>query len=137
MKLLKTLAMSIMLAATFVACKKDSDSTPTPPSPSSTGIEGKYTGKYGFEGEGLVDDFILNIKVGGVFQEIGTHSGAPTGQGTWKLNGNKLTANYKMLFSPFNEYSVSLTFDPATKKLTGTWGFDKSATDGGPMEVKK
>ena len=136
MKLLKTFAIALMLGTAFMACKKDSDSTSTPP-PSSTGIEGKYTGQYGFEDEGLTDPFIINIKAGGVFQEIGTHSGAPTGQGTWQLNGNKLTANYKMLFSPFNEYSVALTYDPATKKLKGTWGFDKSATDGGPVEVKK
>lgn len=136
MKLLKTFAVALMLGTVFVACKKDSDSTPTPP-PSSTGIEGKYTGQYGFDDEGLTDPFIINIKAGGVFQEIGVHSGAPTGQGTWQLNGNKLTANYKMLFSPYNEYSVALTYDATTKKLTGTWGFDKSATDGGPVDVKK
>ncbi len=137
MKLLKNFAIALMLGTAFVACKKDSDSTSAPPSSSSTGIEGKYSGQYGFEGEGLTDPFIINIKTGGVFQEIGTHSGAPTGQGTWQLNGNKLTANYKMLFSPYNEYSVALTYDAATKKLTGTWGFDKSATDGGPVDVKK
>jgi hypothetical protein len=135
MKFLKTIAFVLMLGTAFMACKKDSESTPNP-TPSNA-IEGKYTGLYGFDDEGLVDPFILNIKPGGVFQEIGVHSGAPTGQGTWHLNGNKLTANYKMLFAPYNEYSVSLTFDATGKKLTGTWGFDKSTTDGGPLEVKK
>lgn len=134
MKFFKVLAFVVMLGTAFMACKKDSDSTPAP---APSGIEGKYTGKYGFEGDGLTDPFILNIKAGGIFQEIGTNSGAPTGQGTWQLNGNKFTANYKMLFAPYNEYSVSLTYDAANKKLTGTWGFDKSTTDGGPLEVKR
>jgi len=137
MKFLKTIAFVLMLGTAFMACKKDSESTPTPTPTPSNGIEGKYTGQYGFEGDGLTDPFILNIKSGGVFQEIGVHSGAPTGQGTWQLNGNKFTANYKMLFAPYNEYSVALTYDAANKKLIGTWGFDKSTTDGGPLEVKK
>jgi len=134
MKLLKIFSIALLLGTTFMACKKDSHSTT--PAPSNS-IEGKYTGKYGFEDEGLVDPFILVIKPGAVFQEIGVHSGAPTGQGTWQLNGSKFTANYKMLFSPYNEYSVALTYDAANKKLKGTWGFDKSTTDGGPLEVTK
>ena len=136
MKILKILAIVLLLGSAFTACKKDHDKPSTPP-PASSGIEGKYTGTYAFEGDTEIDPFILNIKSGGVFQEIGVHSGAPTGQGTWQLNGNKFTANYKMLFSPFSEYSVALTYDAAAKKLKGTWGFDKSVTDGGPMEVKK
>ena len=135
MKILKSVVIASLLVTSFIACKKDNDH-PTPP-PASNGIEGKYTGTYGFDDETPTDAFIINVKPGGIFQEIGSHSGAPTGQGTWQLNGNKLTANYKMLFSPFNEYSVSLVYDAAAKKLVGTWGFDKSATDGGKVDVKK
>jgi hypothetical protein len=134
MKILKTLAIAVMLGTAIVSCSKDSD---TKTETQNTSIEGKYVGKYGFDNETPNEDFILNIKPGGVFQEIGTHSGNPTGQGTWQLNGNKLTATYKMLFSPFNEYKVSLTYDATAKKLSGTWGFDGSYTDGGKMEVKK
>lgn len=134
MKIFKTLVLAIMLGATFVSCSKDDDSATQT---QNTGIEGKYVGKYGFDSETPSEDFILNIKSGGVFQEIGTNSGNPTGQGTWQLNGNKLTADYKMLFAPYNEYRVSLTYDATSKKLTGTWGFDGSYTDGGKMEVKK
>lgn len=135
MKSLKSIVIVWLLVSTFLACKKDHDKPVVPPA--TSGIEGKYTGTYGFDNETPVDAFILNIKAGGVFQEIGVHSGAPTGQGTWQLSGNKLTANYKMLFSPFNEYSVSLNYDANAKRLTGTWGFDKSISDGGTMDVKK
>ena len=135
MKILRNFGIALMLGMALIACKKDAHtSTPTG---SSNSIEGKYTGQYGFEGDGFTDPFILVVKPSGVFQEIGPSSGAVTGQGTWQLSGNKLTANYKMVFSPFNEYSVSLTYDEAHKKLSGTWGFDKSATDGGPLEVAK
>jgi hypothetical protein len=134
MKIFKNLAVALLLGSALVACHKDSDSTPAP---KASGIEGKYVGKYGFDSETPNEDFIINVKAGGVFQEIGSHSGAPTGQGTWQLNGNKLTANYKMLFSPYNEYSVSLNYDASAKKLIGTWGFDGSATDGGKVDVTK
>lgn len=134
MKIFKTLVIALFLGSAVVSCSKDSD---TKTETQSSGIEGKYVGKYGFDNEIPNEDFILNIKPGGVFQEIGTSSGNPTGQGTWQLNGNNLTADYKMLFSPYNEYRISLSFDATTKKLTGTWGFDGSYTDGGKMEVKK
>jgi hypothetical protein len=42
-----------------------------------------------------------------------------------------------MLFSPFNKYSVSGTYDPATKKMTGTWGYDNNPSDGGKMDMAK
>ena len=136
MKIFKTMAVALLLSSVFVACSKDSDTTSNEV-PKNTGIEGKYVGKHGFDNETPNEDFILNIKAGGVFQEIGTSSGNPTGQGTWHLTGNKLTAEYKMLFSPYNEYRVSLIYDATAKKLAGTWGFDGSYTDGGKMDVKK
>ncbi|HET6768710.1 MAG TPA: hypothetical protein VFH08_14960, partial [Chitinophagaceae bacterium] len=82
-------------------------------------------------------DFKFKVSPGGIFQEISTSTGNVKGQGTWTLNGNTLTATYTMLFSPFNKYSVSGTYDPATKKITGTWGYDNNPSDGGKMEMAK
>jgi hypothetical protein len=130
MKLIRSAALLLLLTVSFVACKKDSE-------PKSAGsFEGTWKGKFGFgndEPEGFIG---FNIKSGGLFQEIGASSGNPIGEGTWTMAGTTLKATYKMLFSPFNEYSVSINVDQAGL-MTGTWGYDKSATDGGKVKLNK
>ena len=140
MQLVKTNAtkflrlMTIMLFAglTFVSCNKDNDVKPPVLS-----VEGFYAGKYGFGNDTPDTEQKYNIKAGGVFQEIGVNSGNVVGEGVWQMNGNTLTATYTIVWSPYNKYSVSATFDPATGKLTGTWGSDNNATDGGKIEMTK
>ena len=132
MKKVKMALIALLFATGFVACNKDSndDVVPAP-------VEGTYVGKYGFGTDNPDLDYKFKVSPGGVFQEISITSGNATGQGTWSVNGNTLTATYTMLFSPFNKYSVSGTYDPATQKMTGTWGYDTSATDGGKMDMAK
>ncbi|HET9053169.1 MAG TPA: hypothetical protein VFM90_03295, partial [Cyclobacteriaceae bacterium] len=70
---LKVLAMRfvqfsimIMLAsATLLACKKDKA-----PSASNAAIEGKWSGKYGFDTETPTIFYGFNIKPGGVLEEF-------------------------------------------------------------------
>jgi hypothetical protein len=131
MKVLTIAIITLVVSTAFLACKKDSSK------PSTPAVAGIYDGKYGFDTETPDNDYTLNIRADGVIQEIGQSSGNPTGQGTWQLNGNTLTATYKMLFSPYNQYSVIATFDAATGKLTGTWGYDNSGTDGGKIDMKR
>jgi hypothetical protein len=132
MKKVKLALIALVIATGFVACNKDSDDKVI-----SSPVEGTYAGKYGFGTDAPDLDFKFKVSPGGIFQEIGASSGNATGQGTWTLNGNTLSATYTMLFSPFNKYSVSGTYDPATKKLTGTWGYDNNPSDGGKMEMAK
>ncbi len=132
MKVLKIAIIALAVSTGFLACKKDS-ATPLP----TQAVAGRYDGKFGFDNETPDNDYTLNIKSDGVIQEIGQSSGNPTGQGTWKLNGNTLSATYKMLFAPYNQYSLVATFDAKTGKLTGTWGYDNSATDGGKLDMTK
>ena len=131
-RFLKIMTIMLLAGITFVSCNKDNDDVEKP-----TTAEGLYSGKYGFGNDVPDNDYKLNFKAGGVLQEIGISSGSVTGQGTWQMNGNTITGKYTMLFSPFNVYSVSGTFDAATKKITGTWGYDNSATDGGKMEMTR
>lgn len=131
-RFLKFMAIMLLSGVTFVSCNKDDDNVEKPAT-----AEGLYSGKYGFGNDVPDNDYKLNFKAGGVLQEIGISSGSVTGQGTWQMNGNTITGKYTMLFSPFNVYSVSGTFDAATKKITGTWGYDNSATDGGKMEMTR
>ncbi|HET6722304.1 MAG TPA: hypothetical protein VFH07_06115 [Chitinophagaceae bacterium] len=132
MKKEKMALIALVIATGFVACNKDSDDEVI-----ISPVEGTYTGKYGFGTDAPDLDFKFKVSPGGMFQEIGGSSGDVTGQGTWTLNGNTLSATYTMLFSPFNKYSVSGTYDPATKKMNGTWGYDNNPSDGGKIEMAK
>ena len=96
-----------------------------------------YSGKFGYDNDVPDQNFKFAVKPNGIFQELSVNSGNPTGQGTYTLNGNNLKANYKMLFSPYSEYSVNGTFNPSTGKMTGTWGYDKNASDGGKIDMSK
>ena len=131
-KFLRLMTIVLFAGITFVSCKKDNDVKPA-----ALPVEGQYSGKYGFGDDEPGDDQKYNIKAGGVFQEIGVNSGAVVGQGTWKMNGNTLTATYAIVWSPFSTYSISATFDPATGKLTGTWGYDNNSSDGGKIDMTK
>ncbi len=131
-KFLRVVTIMLLATFTFVSCKKDNDVKPA-----ASSVEGMYSGKSGFGNDVPSEDQKYNIKAGGVFQEIGTNSGAVIGQGTWQMNGNTLTATYSIVWSPFSTYSVSATFDPATGKLTGTWGYDNNSSDGGKIDMNK
>jgi hypothetical protein len=135
MKILKSLSVLLLVSTVFVACKKDNDEV-APPPPSTSGFVGKWVGKYGFDAEDPAYFFSLNIKTGGVIQELNT-SGVAKGQGTYTIEGNTLKGTYKMLFSPFNEYSVSGVLNASTGKFEGSWGYDKNGTDGGKMSLSK
>ena len=132
MKVLKAAIVALLFSTTFLACKKDSSSPSSSPS-----VAGKYVGTYGFDDETPNLFYSLNIRADGVIQEIGESSGVPTGEGTWQLNGNTLTATYTMLFEPYNKYSIVAIFDEGKGTLTGTWGYDNNGTDGGKMAMSK
>jgi hypothetical protein len=131
-KFLRLVTIMLLATFTFVSCKKDNDVKPV-----AFSVEGMYSGKSGFGNDLPSEDQKYNIKAGGVFQEIGTNSGSVVGQGTWQMNGNTLTATYSIVWSPFSTYSISASFDPVTGKLTGTWGYDNNASDGGKIDMTR
>lgn len=133
MRILKLALAAVLLTATFAACKKDHDKA----SQSNPAMQGVYVGKYGFGADAPDEDFKFAIKANGVFQELSVHNGNPTGQGTYSINGNIITATYNMLFAPFNKYSVTGTFNSATGKIVGTWGYDNNPSDGGKIDMAK
>lgn len=131
MRILKTLIIAMLAATALVACNKEKSDPP------AYEVTGKFGGLYGFDNDAPDTEMKIEIKPGGVFQEIGVNSGAVTGEGTWQLNGNTITATYTMVFIPFNKYSISATFDPATGQLVGTWGYDDNPSDGGKLALQK
>ena len=129
--LIKYSAVVMLAAITFASCKKD-DVKPVPAS-----IEGQYSGKYGFGNDAPDTEYKLYFKPGGILEEIGVNSGMVMGQGTWQVNGNMVTGKYTIVYPPNSKYSISAEFNPATNKLTGTWGYDDNATDGGKFELTR
>jgi hypothetical protein len=129
MKLLTNTIIALLISATFFACKKDASPAP------SASVEGLFMGKYGFGNDVPDAKYTLRLKAGGIIQEIGQSSGNPTGQGTYVLNGNKLTADYKMLFAPYNDYFIVATYDAAAGTISGTWAYTKGGSDGGKFTV--
>lgn len=123
----------LMTGLSFVSCSKNNDDNP----PAQVSAEGLYSGKFGYGNDVPDQAYKLNFKAGGILQEIGINSGAITGQGTWQMNGNTITGTYTMAFAPYSVYSVSGTFDEATGKITGTWGYDNSSTDGGKIDLTR
>jgi hypothetical protein len=134
MKLLN-FAIIALLTTTFIACNKD-ESNPAP-APSNNNVEGVFIGKYGFDNETPDKNWTLKFTGNGTVQEIGQSSGNATGQGTYTLSGNHLSASYTMLFAPYNDYYIDATYDAANKTITGTWGYTPGGTDGGKFSLKK
>ena len=131
MKFLKFAIIALLLPTVFLACKKESATTEPGP------VEGTFIGKYGFGNEVPDKNYSLNLKGNGTIQELGQSSGNPTGEGTWKLNGNNFTASYKMLNAPFSDYFIVAVFNPASGTLSGTWGYETGGSDGGKFTVIK
>ena len=130
MKMLKSLTLIVLFLPLVFACSKSNDA----PSPAES-MHGKWIGTYGFDNENPTHYFSLNIKPGGIFQEL-NGSGVAKGQGSWILQGNVIKANWKMLFAPYNEYSASISLN-ASGQIIGTWGYDKDPSDGGKVLMSK
>lgn len=105
--------------------------------PDNVAVRGSYSGHYGFGDEDLDSTIKCKIKEGGIFQEIGTHSGNVVGQGTWSMEGDILTAHYTTTFAPYNKYSMRLIFNINNGNLKGTWGGEFDETDGGKVDMYK
>ena len=134
MNRIKRLAFVVLLASAFTACKKEKDALSS--NPEAQKYLGKWVGNYGFDNDVPGYFFSLNINSNGSIQELKSN-GDPKGEGTWKMDGATLKGTYKMLFSPYNEYSVEATINSSTGKLEGTWGYDGDGTDGGKILLSK
>lgn len=134
MKFLKFSVLTLLTSIVLFSCSKNSDDvTPNNPAP---GIQGDWIGKYSFGNETPSVYFRFSIQAGGKIDELNA-SGASKGGGTWELNGTSFTAHYQWK-EPLNTiYTVAATYNEATHKLSGTWGYGNSAINGGLWEQTK
>lgn len=112
MKHLKGIAMTLLLTATLVACKKDSEPAPFT-------IIGSWVGKIGQSSNEPSGYYELNIKSNGTIERISTN-GEVSATGTWTLEGEVFTAVYTYPGSG-GTVNVDGTVDKAKNKLFGYW----------------
>ena len=128
MKFLKFAVAALLFPMFLLSCSKDND-TASP-------VEGKWQGLYGNDGGVPSYLYRLNVRHGGVIEELNS-AGMVKGSGSWNFSGNTFTAHYQWK-APLNTvFTIKATYDPSTNKLTGTWGFDDDATDGGTWNAGK
>jgi len=132
MKIAKLFLAGCLVVTTLFSCSKDNEEPPAP----VTGVAGKWVGTYGFGNETPHVFYSLNIKTNGVIEEL-NKSGNSKGDGSWNLNGSVFTAQYQWKAPMNSKYSIKATYNGANGKLSGTWGYDNSATDGGLWEAEK
>lgn len=125
MKSLKIIFLYIIGVSLFTSCEKDKDTANIPPS----AVQGTYKGKYGTGNNSPSSFYSLNIKSNGVLEELSS-GGAVLGVGSWTISGNTFKGTYLTVL-PAAGYSVKATLDLATNRLTGTWGYGSSDSDGG------
>lgn len=131
MKHLQFIFLLVLSIGSLVACKKDKEDINIPASM----VEGQYEGKYGTGNNNPSSFYSFNIKANGVLEEV-SNTGNVVGTGTWTISGETFKGKYLTTF-PAASYSVKATFDVATDKLTGTWGYGDSETDGGKWFMDK
>jgi len=132
MKSIKIAIVAFVLTLVSISCKKSSDS----PSATPATIEGVWVGKFGTGDNKPSSFFSLNIKPGGVIEEL-TESGEVKGKGTWKLENNILSGSYTYLAPSSNKYSIIGAFDASKGMILGNWGYGNSNTNGGLWEMNK
>jgi hypothetical protein len=112
MKHLKGIAMTLLLTATLVACKKDSE-------PALFTMTGKWVGKIGQGSSEPTGYYALNIKSNGTIERISSN-GEVSATGTWTLEGEVFTAIYTYPGSG-GTVNVDGTVDKGKNKLVGFW----------------
>lgn len=132
MKILQWILTSLFGLFLLTSCKKDKAEVNIP----AAEVAGVYLGKYGTGSNTPSSFYSFSIYADGTMQEINSN-GQVVGTGTWTINGNVFRASYHYLF-PLTAYFVATgTYDATSKKITGTWGYGSSESDGGKWHMTK
>ena len=129
MKISEIILIAAVAITGLASCSKDKND-----GRKQTTIEGVWVGSYGNDASGNSYYFSLNIKAGGIIDELNS-SGQKIGQGTWEIGNDILVAHYQR--SGGSKYSVLAGFYKDQGKLLGNWGYGDSATNGGIWQMTK
>ena len=97
-------------------------------------VTGTWKGTWGYADNSTTNFLSYQLNNDGTMLLL-SQVGATEARGTYTFVNNILTASYSYLGG--GAYSASGVFDASTGKLTGTWGRNSSATDGGKWVLIK
>jgi hypothetical protein len=132
MKQLKFATAFLLSFLLFASCKKDKAAIEL----SKAEIAGVYAGKYGTGDNTPASFYSFQVKEDGTMHELNS-SGQIIGTGAWTITGTSFRASYHYTFPSTSFFVASGTYDPATKKLTGTWGYGSNDSNGGKWHMTK
>jgi hypothetical protein len=112
MKIVKSVAIALMILSTWTACKKEKDDD-------AFKVNGVWQGtltQVGQEGAGF---FKFELKSNGTIERIKS-TGEVVAFGTWQLAGDSLKATYTYITSP-TVVNLKGVLNKNTKNLSGKW----------------
>ncbi|MEP7263286.1 MAG: hypothetical protein ABI772_02245 [Bacteroidota bacterium] len=135
----KLLCVALFVAVSIQSCKKDEDTKPseggTVPVIDHT-IAGKWVGKYGYGNDNPDIYYCFQINANGTLKEL--HSdGVQSGTGTWTLTTTTFSAYTQFLPPLSTACRVNGTLNESTMRITGTWGYSPSVSNGGKFYLQK
>jgi hypothetical protein len=132
MKLLQWILTGICSLYLFTSCSKDKEQVIE----TAVVSPGVYEGKYGTGNNTPSTFYSFRLNGDGTMQEIDV-SGNVVGTGAWTINGTTFRASYHYIFPATAYFVATGTYDQATKKISGTWGYDDNDKDGGKWNMIK
>ena len=112
MKVVKSVAIALMILTTWTACKKDKDDT-------GFNLNGIWQGsltQVGQEGAGV---FKFELKSNGTIERMKSN-GEVVAFGTWQMAGDSLKATYTYIANP-TVVNLKGVLNSNTKQLSGKW----------------
>jgi hypothetical protein len=126
MKVVKSVAIVLMILTTWTACKKEKDDA-------GFNVNGIWQGsltQVGQEGAGV---FKFELKSNGTIERL-KNTGEVVAFGTWQMAGDSLKATYTYTTSP-TVVNLKGVLNSSTKQLSGKWA--NSSEQGSWMADKK
>ncbi len=128
MKILKSIMMAIVVAATFVACKKDKAET-------HNQLPGVWQGMWGDVNQAPANFIKFDIKNDGTLTRL-NEQGQIIANGTWSLNGVQFSCTYTHT-SNGQIHKIAGLYTDFDGAITGTWGYSPSNANGGTIDLQQ
>jgi len=131
MKTLQMIAICGLLLTGLFSCTKEKEAVYDP----IDEMYETYTGKQGAGVEDPANYLQLKLEDHGSLLSFNSHKALP-GSGSWEISGNRFRGSFRQ---GDNNMTVTLegTYDPASHKISGSWGYGEFPIGGGSFYVVK
>lgn len=128
MKIMKSILAILLLASTFVSCKKDK-------AESGKQIQGTWVGKWGDQQATPTSFISFQINRSGTLKRL-NQQGETIAEGTWSLDGIEFTCIYTHTDNG-ETHKIKGIYTDFDGGIMGTWGYSPSSANGGTVELSK